>query len=220
MGVISNVIYATRDENEKIQQQIHSLGASVETQFVAQTATIQSAAQSITSSHNDGRSGLEAGLSSIQQTIEATHSISSENTRSMFQILNEIKDCIVPESKNDPETNNSSGDDELAMDEAAPGLDQKLLDSIDSLCSLINEKRDAADAYGEDDDQAQSAIENLEELIQNLRGQKLPVLDPKSFGSDLVRFGKWFGSGTLSINSRGMFLQQRSQLARVRSDLP
>jgi hypothetical protein len=180
----------------------------MQTQFVAQTATIQGAAQSITNGHNDGRSALEAGLSSIQQTIEATHSISSENTRSMFQILNEIKYCIVPESKDDPETNNSNGDDELAMDEAALGLDQKLLDSIDSLCSLINEKRDAEDAYGEDDDQAQSAIENLEELIQNLRRQKLPVSDPKSFGSDLARFGKWFGSGTLSINSRGMFLER------------
>ena len=216
MGVISNAIYAARDGNEKIQQQIHSFGASMQTQFVAQTATIQGAAQSITSRHNDGRNALEAGLSSIQQTIEATHSISSENTRSMFQILNEIKDRIAPDSKDDPETTHSSGHDEHAMDEAALGLDQKLLGSIDNLCSLINEKRDAVDAYEEDDGQAQSAIENLEELVQNLRGQKLPVSDPKSFVSDLGRFGKWFGSGALSINSRGMFLELQQKLTSAR----
>ncbi|KAM6537768.1 hypothetical protein FALCPG4_003673 [Fusarium falciforme] len=198
----SNAIYATRDGNEKIQQQINSFDSSLQTQFMAQTATIQGAAQSITSSHNDGRSALEAGLSSIQETIQATCSISSEDIRSMSQLLKEIKDRIAPESKHNPEMTNSSGDDEHAMDEAATGLDQKLLDSIDSLCSLINEKRDAVDAYEEDDDQAKSAIENLEELVQNLRGQKLPVSDPKSFGSDLARFGKWFGSGALSINSR------------------
>ncbi|KAJ3471643.1 hypothetical protein MRS44_001742 [Fusarium solani] len=202
VGVLSNAIYATRDGNEKIQQQIHSFGASMQTQFVTQTATIQGAAQSIMSSHNDGRRTLEAGLSSIQETIDATHSISSDDIRSMSQLLKEIKDRIAPEPKHNPEMTNSSGDDEHAMDEAAPGSDHKLLDSIDSLCSLINEKRDAVDAYEEDDDQAKSAIENLEELVQNLRGQKLPVSDPKSFGSDLARFGKWFGSGALSINSR------------------
>ncbi|KAJ4146364.1 hypothetical protein NW754_001829 [Fusarium falciforme] len=188
----------------------------MQTQFMAQTATIQGAAQSITSSHNDGRSALEAGLSSIQETIQATCSISSEDIRSMSQLLKEIKDRIAPESKHNPEMTNSSGDDEHAMDEAATGLDQKLLDSIDSLCSLINEKRDAVDAYEEDDDQAKSAIENLEELVQNLRGQKLPVSDPKSFGSDLARFGKWFGSGALSINSRGMFLELQQNLTSAR----
>lgn len=188
----------------------------MQTQFEVQTTTIQGAAQSITSSHNDGRSALEAGLSSIQQTIEATHSISSGNTQSMFQILKEIKDCIAPESKHNPEVANSSGDDENVMDEDASRLDQKLLDSIDSLCGLINEKRDAVDAYEEDDDQAQSAIENLEGLIQNLRGQKLSVSDPKSFGSDLARFGKWFGSGALSINSGGIFLDRQQKLTGAR----
>ncbi|KAJ4329222.1 hypothetical protein N0V84_000348 [Fusarium piperis] len=181
----SNEIYAMRDGNERTQQQIHAIGASVKTQLESQTASFLGAARGITINHNDGRSALEAGLSSVQQKIEAAHSISVENTQSMFQLLKEIKDGNPPES---------NGAD---MANAVDGT----LETIDRLCSLIDEKRDAVDAYAEDDDQAQSAIENLEKLVQSLREQELPVSDPESFSNDLSRFSKWFGSGALSINS-------------------
>lgn len=120
----------------------------------------------------------------------------------MFRLLNEIKDRMSPEPKADANMTNATGGEEQGG--PPPGSDQKMLETIDSLCSLINEKRDAIDAYAEDDGQAQSAIENLDELVRNLREQELTVSDPKSFCNDLGRFRKWFGSGTLSINSGGM----------------
>ncbi|KAL6358654.1 hypothetical protein LRP88_08844 [Fusarium phalaenopsidis] len=197
----SNAIYATRDGNEKIQQQIHSFGASMQTQFVTQTATIQGAAQSIMSSHNDGRSALEAGLSSIQETIEATHSISSEDTRAMFELLKEIKDRIAPGPEGDVAMIDARSDDEQATDRATKVLNDEMMERINSLCGLIDEKRDAVDVYAEDDDQVESVIEDLQELVKNIRRQKLPVWDPKSFESGLRRFGRSFGSKVLSINS-------------------
>lgn len=205
MGVISNAIYATRDGNEKIQQQIHSFGASMQTQFVTQTATIQGAAQSIMSSHNDGRSALEAGLSSIQETIEATHSISSEDTRAMFELLKEIKDRIAPGPEGDVAMTDARSDDEQATDRATKVLNHEMMERINRLCGLIDEKRDAVDVYAEDDDQVESVIEDLQELVKNIRRQKLPVRDPKSFENGLRRFGRSFGSKVLSINSGSMF---------------
>ncbi|KAM0441175.1 hypothetical protein ACHAPT_000481 [Fusarium lateritium] len=197
----SNEIYATRDGNERIQQKIELMGTSMQTQFESQTANFLGAAMSITSNRNDERSALEAGLSSIQQTIETTHSISSKDTQSMFELLKEIKDRIAPESNGGAGTTSAIDGGERAEAVASLDLDQKMLESIDSLCSLIGEKRNAVDAYGEDDGQAESAIEDLEGLVQTLRKQKLPVSDAKSFENDLGRFSKWFGSGALSINS-------------------
>ncbi|RMJ04940.1 hypothetical protein CDV36_014390 [Fusarium kuroshium] len=198
----SNVLYATRDGNERIQQQIHSFSTSMQTQFQSQTASFLGAAKNMTSSHADGRSALEAGLSSIQDTIEATHSISSEDTRSMFQLLQEIKGCVAPESTGDAESTKAKRDDEQTTGGTAPSLDHKMLESINSLCGLIDGKRDAIDVYAEDDDQAESVIEDLQGLVKSLRGQKLPVSDPESFEKDLRRFGRSFGSNVLSINSR------------------
>ncbi|RSL86776.1 hypothetical protein CEP52_015711 [Fusarium oligoseptatum] len=198
----SNVLYATRDGNERIQQQIHSFGTSMQTQFESQTASFLDAAKNMTSSHADGRSALEAGLSSIQETIKATHSISSEDTKSMFQLLQEIKGCVAPDSAGDSESTKAKGDDEQTTGGAAPSLNHKMLESINSLCSLIDEKRDAIEVYAEDDDQAESVIEDLQGLVKSLRGQKLPVSDPESFEKDLRRFGRSFGSNVLSINSR------------------
>ncbi|RSL60928.1 hypothetical protein CEP53_005296 [Fusarium sp. AF-6] len=197
----SNVLYATRDGNERIQQQIHSFGTSMQTQFESQTASFLDAAKNMTSSHADGRSALEAGLSSIQETIEATHSISSEDTRSMFQLLQEIKGCVDPESTGDAESTKAKRDAEQTTGGTAPRLNHQMLESIDSLCGLINEKREAIDVYAEDDDQAESVIEDLQALVKSLRGQKLPVSDPESFEKDLRRFGRSFGSKILSINS-------------------
>ncbi|RSM20957.1 hypothetical protein CDV31_000004 [Fusarium ambrosium] len=199
----SNVLYATRDGNERIQQQIHSFGTSMQTQFESQTASFLNAARNMTSSHADGRSALEAGLSSIQETIEATHSISSEDTRSMFQLLQEIKDRVAPESTGGTESTKVKCDHEQTMGGTAPSLNHKMLESINSLCGLIDEKRDAIDVYAEDDDQAESVIEDLQTLVKSLRGQKLPVSDQESFEKDLRRFGRSFGSNVLSINSGG-----------------
>ncbi|RSL71618.1 hypothetical protein CEP51_012027 [Fusarium floridanum] len=198
----SNVLYATRDGNERIQQQIHSFGTSMQTQFESQTASFLGAAKNMTSSHADGRSALEAGLSSIQETIEATHSISSEDTRSMFQLLQEIKDRVAPESTGDTESTKAKRDAEQTTGGTAPSPNHRMLESINSLCGLINEKRDAIDVYAEDDDQAESVIEDLQALVKSLRGQKLPVSDQESFEKDLRRFGRSFGSNVLSINSR------------------
>ncbi|KAI8719634.1 hypothetical protein NCS52_00744600 [Fusarium sp. LHS14.1] len=196
-----NQIYEIKDGNDRLEQQIRLMNASVQAQLESQKASFLDTVRGILSGHDDERTALRADLSSIQQAIKALHFISPEATQAILQPLDKINNHTDPEPKDDPETTNPRGDDEHAMDEAAPGSDQKLLEIIDNLCSLINEEKDAVDAYGEDDSLAQSAIENLEELVQSLRGKKLPVSDPKSFGSDLNRFGKWFGSGALSINS-------------------
>ncbi|KAL2675486.1 hypothetical protein Neosp_011672 [[Neocosmospora] mangrovei] len=196
-----NEIHEMKGGNERIEQQIRLMNASVQAQIESQKASFLDAVRSISSGRDDERTALRTDLSSIQQAIEALRAISPEDTQAILQPLLKINNRTDPEPKDDPEMINPRGDDEQVMDEAAPESDQKLLEIIDRLCNLIDKKRNAIDAYQEDDNQAQSAIENLEELVQNLRGQKLPVSDLKSFGSDLNRFGKWFGSGVLSINS-------------------
>ncbi|KAF5009064.1 hypothetical protein FDECE_4687 [Fusarium decemcellulare] len=175
-----------------------SLRLNVLSRHVAGFLTIE---RNLSNSHSNAKDNLEAGLSSIQRTLDATSSISSQDTTSMLQVLNEIKDRISSGStRHDLDPTSATGDKSELGDGSSLDTDQDILERVNRLCSLIGEKRDAIDVYAEDDDQAESVIEDLHVLLQNIRKQGRPIshrstetnmcdsCTEKSFSDDLRRF--------------------------------
>ncbi|KAJ3547985.1 hypothetical protein NM208_g1225 [Fusarium decemcellulare] len=213
----SNAVYAAKDGSDNIQQKLDSVEASMQKQLESQIAGFLSVERNLSSSHSSTKDTLEAGLSSIQRTLDATSSISSHDTASMLQLLNEIKDRISSGStRHGLDPTSGTGDKSESVEESPLDTDQNILERVNRLCSLIGEKRDAIDVYAEDDDQAESVIEDLHALLQNVRQQRHPIqrstetnscdsCTEKSFSDDLRRFGRSFGQNRLSINSRGKF---------------
>ncbi|KAF4466542.1 hypothetical protein FALBO_6589 [Fusarium albosuccineum] len=212
----SNAVYAAKDGSDNIQQKLDLFETSMQKQLESQIAGFLSVERNLSSSHNSAKDTLEAGLSSIQRTLDATSSISSQDTAFMLQLLNEIKDRISSGStRHGLDPTSGTGDKSESVEESPLDPDQDMLERVNRLCSLIGEKRDAIDVYAEDDEQAESVIEDLHVLLQNIRKQGCPIshrstetnmcdsCTEKSFSDDLRRFGRSFGQNRLSINSRG-----------------
>ncbi|KAJ4266220.1 hypothetical protein NW762_004201 [Fusarium torreyae] len=211
-GLSSNAIYELKDETQQIRQQMYSMGLSLNSQFDAQTADLLSIENNISNNYNNGHKDLQASLSLIQQTIDSTSSISASDTASMVSLLNQIKDHVAPDCKNSNKaTITTNSDREPATCEPNNYVDQTMFESIDRLCSLIDEKRDAVDVYAEDDGQVESVIDDLQTMLKAVRRGQGHAFDDL-FEKGIRRFGRSFGHGELSINSKSRLEELRRML--------
>ncbi|KAM0562978.1 hypothetical protein ACHAPJ_001821 [Fusarium lateritium] len=201
-GLSSNAMYELKDETQQIRQQMYSMGLSLNSQLDAQTADFLSIENNISNNYNNGHKDLQASLSLIQQTIDSTSSISASVTASMLSLLNQIKDHVAPDYKDSNKaTNTTSSESEPTICESNKDIDQTMVESINRLCSLIDEKRDAVDVFAEDDDQAESVIDDLQTMLKAVRKGQGHDFD-ELFEKGIRRFGRSFGHGELSINSK------------------
>ncbi|KAM5355218.1 hypothetical protein ACJ41O_001864 [Fusarium nematophilum] len=222
-GLSSNAIYEVRDGMDGVQQQISSFSASMQKHIDSQAAGFLNVEKNIASGQVDHQNTLQTEFSKIQQTIEKVESqtsICAQDTSSIHDLLKEIKDHLLSNSKTNesgPAQAGSDGGRAGKQPVSDPGLsdsDQRMLECIDRLSSLANEKLEAIDVYSEDDDRAESVIQDLQSILSSVQGQKHSIsltssamsprisLPESSFWSNLRRFGRYFGTGELSINSR------------------
>lgn len=117
----------------------------------------------------------------------------------MCSLLNEIKDLVVSEAKatREASTSNNVGSDSTASKPQKSAM----LESIERLGALIDEKRETVDVYAEDDELAESAIDDLRNMLTAVRGGEDLKLE-KELDKGLRRFGRSFGQSKLSINAQ------------------
>ena len=121
----------------------------------------------------------------------------------MFSLFSELKDIVI---SRDTTTRDLSNDDRTVREDTAnKSQNQAMLASIDRLCLLIDKKREAVNVYAEDDEFAESAIEDLRDLLTAIQREKQHEVE-KEMLSDLRRFGRSFGQYEVSINSRSKYL--------------
>ncbi|KAM0502249.1 hypothetical protein ACHAP8_003786 [Fusarium lateritium] len=142
---------------------------------------------------------LQGRLSSIQQTIDLTSSISTSSSSDIHSLLNEIKGLVVSEGR---ATREASASNNIGVD-GTTSKPQKsaMLESIERLGALIDEKRETVDVYAEDDELAESAIEDLRNMLTAVRGGQELKLE-KELDKGLRRFGRSFGQNKFSINTK------------------
>ncbi|KAF4445996.1 hypothetical protein F53441_10302 [Fusarium austroafricanum] len=191
-GILSNSVSNLKDDGLQTRQTVQSMNDSVQVQFQSQ-ATNFLALEKFLTANNERFIGLQGTLSSIQQTVGSTSSISDPNSSCLVSLLKDIKNIVASKDKGK----------EKAVDESDGSQNQAMLESIDRLCALIDEKRDAVDIYAEDDELAESAIDDLQTLLSSFRGRKRPKLEYQ-LQKGLRRLGRSFGQNKLFINSLGV----------------
>lgn len=117
----------------------------------------------------------------------------------MSALLSEIKASVISEGKATRESSASSNMDR--EDTANKSPNQDVLESIERLCTLLDEKREAVDIYAEDDELAETAIEDLRNMSTAVRGGKHSKLE-KDLNKGLGRFGRSFGQNKISIKAQ------------------
>ncbi|KAI6748263.1 hypothetical protein HG531_008805 [Fusarium graminearum] len=138
-------------------------------------------------------------LTSIQQALDSTSSISVSRFTDMRSLLNEIKDLVVSEGK---ATRDASASNNVDSDSTRnEPQNSAILESIERLGALINAKRESCNVYAEEDDLADSAIEDLQDLLTAIRREKHFKIE-KEMLDGLRRFSRSFGQYEVSINSR------------------
>ncbi|KAF4975089.1 hypothetical protein FZEAL_8090 [Fusarium zealandicum] len=208
LGVSSNnTIHEVSSTNNEIQQQMVSMDASIKRQFDMQAASLIGVNSNILRSHSDEKNMLQADLASLKRTLDTTSAISTQNAESILKLCNELKDqmSVLASSRGQ-----ASGP--FLMD-ADIEQDKEIQASINRLLSLVDEKREAIDVYAEDDDQAESVIEDFQTLLKTVRGQRRPIMQihprkhaddkdvKRTFLNEVRRLDRYFGAGLVSINS-------------------
>ncbi|GKU02493.1 hypothetical protein FLAG1_04099 [Fusarium langsethiae] len=199
LSVLSwNTVSQVRDGTNLIQQQMRTMDALLQSYHQSQTSGFQALENDMFNTYNGYHRDLQGRLSSVQQTIDSTSSISLSSSTDMRSLLNEIKDLVISEGK---ATREASSSNNIGSD-STTNKSQKsaMLESIERLGALIDEKRETVDVYAEDDELAESAIEDLRNMLTAVRGGEELRLD-KELDKGLRRFGRSFGQKKLSINA-------------------
>ncbi|SCB65458.1 unnamed protein product [Fusarium graminearum] len=200
LSVLSwNTISQVRDETHQIQQKMRTMDESLQYHHLLQASGFQALENNVLTTYNGNHGDLQSRLSSIQQTINSTSSISMSSSTDMCSLLNEIKDLVVSEAKatREASTSNNVGSDSTASKPQKSAM----LESIERLGALIDEKRETVDVYAEDDELAESAIDDLRNMLTAVRGGEDLKLE-KELDKGLRRFGRSFGQSKLSINAQ------------------
>ncbi|RGP66883.1 hypothetical protein FSPOR_6265 [Fusarium sporotrichioides] len=199
LSVLSwNTVSQVRDGTHLIQQQMRTMDALLQSYHQSQTSGFQALENDMFNTYNGYHRDLQGRLSSVQQTIDSTSSISLSSSTDMRSLLKEIKDLVISEGK---ATREASSSNNIESD-STTNKSQKsaMLESIERLGALIDEKRETVDVYAEDDELAESAIEDLRNMLTAVRGEEELRLD-KELDKGLRRFGRSFGQNKLSINA-------------------
>lgn len=167
---------------------------------------------------------------------QAAEPISVKDIGDIQAMLQQIRDHIVvspTQGSSEPVTGQGSSGGLSNSQDEPPQVDQQMLNSLDRLCGLIDEKRQTIDAYSEDNELAESIMEDLQQLVRSVQQQRAPVersedglletneLAVVPFRNGLRRFSRGFGNGTLEINGRGIHPQDlRSIRASLTPNIP
>ena len=198
-----NMVSEVKDDTRHIQQHIQTLDAMLQSQDQLQRANLQAFEKSLSTTYKDNHSNVQDQLSSIEQKIESKASVSTKEYAHLFSLFSELKDLVI---SRDTTTRDVSNDDKTVREDTAnKSQNQAMLASIDRLCLLIDKKREAVNVYAEDDEFAESAVEDLQGLLTVIRSEKQYEVE-KEMLDDLRRFGRSFGQHEVSINSRSKYL--------------
>ncbi|RBR17122.1 uncharacterized protein FIESC28_06624 [Fusarium coffeatum] len=198
-GLSWNIASEVKDNTKHIQQHIQTLDTTLQSQHQLQRANLQAFERNLLTTYNDNQSNFQDQLSSIEHKIESKASISTQESASFFLLLNELKSLVISEGKASREASASSNINREDTTNQSPN--QPVLESIERLCTLIDKKRETVDVYAEDDDLAESAIEDLRSMLTAVRSGKHLKLE-KELDKGLRRFGRSFGQNKISINAQ------------------
>ncbi|KAI3324204.1 hypothetical protein HD806DRAFT_494427 [Xylariaceae sp. AK1471] len=221
----SNSIDQSRVGGVELLHMVDTLGKSMNEQHNAQNTRITNLEENIFSSLDTCESNTKAELSSIQQCIGATSSISTQKLDEIHTLLRELKYSMIPALSQHSSTGvkvyrEAGGGSPNALPADSYSLNgrlsvcEEMRDSIDRLCELVQEKGRCIDTYADDDDQANRIYEDLQTLLKSVRKQYVSACQMKAnistteaqavahqpFYDDLHRFGRSFGQGELFIN--------------------
>ncbi|CZS74476.1 unnamed protein product [Fusarium graminearum] len=200
LSVLSlNTVSGIMDETQQVRQQMTTMDALLQSHYQLQTAGFQAVENNLLTTHNEHHIDYQNRLTSIQQALDSTSSISVSRFTDMRSLLNEIKDLVVSEGK---ATRDASASNNVDSDSTRnEPQNSAILESIERLGALINAKRESCNVYAEEDDLADSAIEDLQDLLTAIRREKHFKIE-KEMLDGLRRFSRSFGQYEVSINSR------------------
>ncbi|KAM0416455.1 hypothetical protein ACHAPD_005381 [Fusarium lateritium] len=108
----------------------------------------------------------------------------------MRSLLDEIKDLVVLEGK---ATREASASNNIGSEGTTnKPQNSAMLESIERLGALIDAKRESCNVYAEEDDLADSAIEDLQDLLAAIRRERHNKIE-KEMLDGLRRFSRYFG---------------------------
>ncbi|RFN55351.1 hypothetical protein FIE12Z_387 [Fusarium flagelliforme] len=198
-GLSWNIVSEVKDDTRHIRQHIQTLDITLQSQDQLQRATLQAFEKHLLTTYKENHSNVQDELSSIEQKIESKASISMKDSATFIAQLNELKNLVISEGKATREVSASSNVNREDTTNQSPN--QAVLESIERLCTLIDKKREAVDVYTEEDELAESAIEDLRSMITAVRSRKHLRLE-KELDKGLRRFGRSFGQNKISINAQ------------------
>jgi hypothetical protein len=173
------------------------MDASLQSHHQSQMAGFQAIENNMLTTYIKCHTDLQSKLFSIQQTIDSTSSMSVSRSTDMRSLLNEIKDLVL---EGEATREASTGNNVVSESTKNKPQNSAMLESIERLSALIDEKRESVDVYAEDDELAESAIEDLRNMLTAVRGGEDLELD-REMDKGLRRFGRSFGQNKLSINA-------------------
>ncbi|KAH7133759.1 hypothetical protein EDB81DRAFT_805083 [Dactylonectria macrodidyma] len=213
----SDAIFDIRDANKQFLQTTRAHNALIDERVDSLTHRFDKIEDAVTRATTDKES-VEQRAEPLQKEQVATQPISVTDIAAMQTMLQEIRQHIIA-APNTPvlDTGLDKDGPQNRQNDAheASHVEQQMLDSLDRLCGFVDEKQTAIDAYTDDDELAESIIEDLQQLVRTIKRHEAPVeriengsyddeeLSAVSFQSGLRRFGRGFGNGKLSVNEGG-----------------
>ncbi|KAH7137398.1 hypothetical protein B0J13DRAFT_609452 [Dactylonectria estremocensis] len=212
----SDATFDIQDANDRLMQTTQALNASIEKRLDSLTQRFDKVGNAIFRFTGNEES-IEQRVQRLEQEQPATPSISVTEITAMQSILQEIRNHIItsPVHPADSETDENVSRGQHETEDEGSHVDRQMLESLDRLCGLVDEKQRAINTYTDDDELAESIMEDLQQLVRSVKQREAPVehietgvfgggeLSAVPFQSGLRRFGRAFGNGTLSINEGG-----------------
>ncbi|KAH8688464.1 hypothetical protein BGZ61DRAFT_453250 [Ilyonectria robusta] len=207
----SDATFEIKDGQDQLMQTTQALDSSIQNQFNSLTERFVQMEDALSSKLADRKPHLPVGPPEHTQAAEPI------SVKDIGDMLQQIRDHIVAsptQSISGPVTGQGTTDGLLNSQVEPPRVDQQMMNSLDRLCRLIDEKRRTIDAYSEDDELAESIMEDLQQIVNSLQQHGAPVersedglletkeLELVSFRNGLRRFARGFGGGILEINGR------------------
>ncbi|KAH6989001.1 hypothetical protein BKA56DRAFT_652463 [Ilyonectria sp. MPI-CAGE-AT-0026] len=210
----SDATFEIKDGQDQLMQTTQALDSSIQNQFNSLTERFVQMEDALSNKLADRKPHLPVGPPEHTQAAEP---ISVKDIGDIQAMLQQIRDHIIAsptQGISGPVTGQGTTDGLSNSQVEPPRVDQQMLNSLDRLCRLIDEKRQTIDAYSDDDDLAESIMEDLQHIVNSIQQHGALVersedglletneLEAVPFRNGLRRFTRGFGSGILEINGR------------------
>ncbi|KAM5350106.1 hypothetical protein ACJ41O_006611 [Fusarium nematophilum] len=227
----SEATFETKASNDGLVQTARGLESSVQTQFNLQTTRFLQLGDAISSTLT-GQEQVQRGFKSLEESLQTQESLRINEVNSIQASLREIRDHIFASSTRGGENSKRDGPTDECQQPALSTADKQILDSLDRLGCLANEKAKVIDAYSEEDDFAMTIIDHLQQLLRSIQMQESPVqrrhFEPycgsdssvMSFESALRRLGSGSVNSTFAVNegvSRQMTYEPGIRIQQTRT---